>query len=112
MIDLAGEYCAGTKLDPTQTLEHWRAEFGASGRIVVREPVGCDACKEGYKGRVVVYELLSATPEVKHLVRSHSPVPELLAAAVDGGMLSLRQCALDKVLRGVLDLASARAVSS
>jgi hypothetical protein len=27
-------------------------------------------------------------------------------------MLSLRQCAIEKVLRGVLDLGSARAVSS
>jgi len=110
MMDLAGEYCAGTKLDPAQTLADWRAEFG--GRIVVREPVGCDACRDGYKGRVVVYELLSGTPEVKHLVRTHSPVPELFAAAQNAGMLSLRQCAIDKALHGVLDLAGARAVSS
>jgi type II secretory ATPase GspE/PulE/Tfp pilus assembly ATPase PilB-like protein len=112
LMDIAGEYCTGTKLDPAETLADWRTEFGTYGRIVVREPVGCDACKEGYKGRVVVYELLSGTPEVKHLVRSHSPVPELFAAAQSGGMLSLRQCAIEKVLRGVVDLAGARAVSS
>jgi type II secretory ATPase GspE/PulE/Tfp pilus assembly ATPase PilB-like protein len=93
-------------------LADWKTEFGSSGKIVVREPVGCDACKEGYKGRVVVYELLSGTPEVKHLVRTHSPVPELFSAALDGGMLSLRQCAIQKVLQGSLDLAGARAVSS
>jgi type II secretory ATPase GspE/PulE/Tfp pilus assembly ATPase PilB-like protein len=59
-----------------------------------------------------VYELLSGIQEVKHLVRSHSPIPELFAAAQSGGMLSLRQCAIEKVLRGVMDLAGARAVSS
>jgi type II secretory ATPase GspE/PulE/Tfp pilus assembly ATPase PilB-like protein len=112
VLDLAGEYCAGTQLDPEQTLAGWASEFGSSGKIVVREPVGCDACKEGYKGRAVVYELLSGTPEVKHLVRTHSPVPELFAAAMNGGMLSLRQCAIQKVLHGTLDLAGARAVSS
>jgi len=112
LMDLAGEYCAGTQLDPAETAGHWQTEFGSSGQIVVREPVGCDVCKEGHKGRVVVYELLSGTPEVKHLVRSHSPVPELFAAALKGGMLSLRQCAIQKVLQGALDLAGARAVSS
>jgi type II secretory ATPase GspE/PulE/Tfp pilus assembly ATPase PilB-like protein len=112
IMDLAGEYCAGTKLDPAETVGDWKTEFGSSGKISVREPVGCDACKEGYKGRVVVYELLSGTPEVKHLVRTHSPVPELFAAALNGGMLSLRQCAIQKVLQGALDLAGARAVSS
>jgi type II secretory ATPase GspE/PulE/Tfp pilus assembly ATPase PilB-like protein len=112
LMDMAGEYCSGTKLDPQETLHAWRAEFGKNGRIVVREPVGCDACKQGYKGRIVVYELLSGTPEVKHLVRNRSPVPELFAAAQNAGMQSLRQCAIEKVLRGVLDMAGARAVSS
>src|SRR6202000_1913317 len=52
LMDMAGEYCAGTKLDPAETLADWRTEFGTNGRIVIREAVGCDACKEGYKGRV------------------------------------------------------------
>jgi type IV pilus assembly protein PilB len=73
---------------------------------------GCDACRDGYKGRVVVYELLAGTPQIKHLIRTHGSVPQLLAAAQEGGMLSLRQNAIEKVLGGVLDLVSARAVSS
>jgi type II secretory ATPase GspE/PulE/Tfp pilus assembly ATPase PilB-like protein len=112
LADLAAEYCAGTTLDPAVVLESWRREFGSGGHIVLREPGGCEACREGFKGRVVVYELLPGSAEVKHLVRTHSPVPELLAAAQRDGMLSLRQCAIEKVLRGVLDLGSARAVSS
>ena len=46
------------------------------------------------------------------LVRSRASVPQLLSAAQESGMLSLRQNAIEKVLRGLLDLASARAVSS
>jgi type II secretory ATPase GspE/PulE/Tfp pilus assembly ATPase PilB-like protein len=110
--DLAAEYCVGTELDPDTVLAGWRRQFGSDGRLTVREPEGCDACRDGFKGRVVVYELLSGSPEIKHLIRTHSPVPQLLAAAQKDGMLSLRQCAIDKVLRGVLDLGSARAVSS
>jgi type II secretory ATPase GspE/PulE/Tfp pilus assembly ATPase PilB-like protein len=56
--------------------------------------------------------LLAGTPEIKHMVRTRGSVPQLLAAAQEGGMLALRQNAIEKVLRGVLDLTSARAVSS
>jgi type II secretory ATPase GspE/PulE/Tfp pilus assembly ATPase PilB-like protein len=112
LADLAAEYCMGTEVDPARVLSGWRAQFGGDGRVVFREPTGCEACRDGFKGRVVVYELLSGSPEIKHLVRNHRPVPELLASAQKDGMLSLRQCAIDKVLRGVLDLGSARAVSS
>jgi type II secretory ATPase GspE/PulE/Tfp pilus assembly ATPase PilB-like protein len=112
VMDLANEYCSGTNVNPQETLDRWVREFGSDGHVVLRDPVGCDACKDGYKGRLVVYELLAATPEVKRLVRTRSPVPELFAAAQAAGMLSLRQCAIEKALRGVVDLASARAVSS
>jgi type II secretory ATPase GspE/PulE/Tfp pilus assembly ATPase PilB-like protein len=112
LLDLAKEYCTGTGMNPAEVLQGWRTQYGVDGRIILREPGGCDACREGFKGRVVVYELLSGTPEVKRLVRTHSPVPELLAAAQNSGMLTLRQCAIDKVLRGVLDIGSARAVAS
>ncbi len=109
---LIGEYCSETSLDPAAVLSRWRTDFGKDGHLILNKAVGCDACRDGYKGRVVVYELLAGTPQIKHLVRSHGSVPQLVAAAEEGGMLSLRRDAIEKVLRGVLDLASARAVSS
>jgi len=112
VADLVGEYCSETNLEPATVLVRWMTAFGKDGHLVFFEAMGCDACKDGYKGRVVVYELLAGTPEIKHLVRSHATVPQLLAVAQNGGMLSLRQNAIEKLLRGVLDLASARAVSS
>jgi hypothetical protein len=74
--------------------------------------VGCDACRDGYRGRIVVYELLPGTQQIKHLARTHATVPQLLSAARESGMLSLRQNAIGRLLQGVLDLPSARAVSS
>jgi type II secretory ATPase GspE/PulE/Tfp pilus assembly ATPase PilB-like protein len=110
---LSEEYCSDTGLDPAAVISRWRTDFGKDGRLVLRKAAGCDACRDGYKGRVVVYELLEGTQEIKHLVRTRGSVPQLLAAAQDGGgMLSLRQNAIEKVLGGVLDLVSARAVSS
>jgi type II secretory ATPase GspE/PulE/Tfp pilus assembly ATPase PilB-like protein len=110
--DLSDEYCSGTSLDPAAVIGRWRTEFGKEGGLILRKAAGCDACRDGYKGRVVVYELLAGTPQIKHLIRTHGSVPQLLAAAQEGGMLSLRQNAIEKVLGGVLDLVSARAVSS
>jgi type II secretory ATPase GspE/PulE/Tfp pilus assembly ATPase PilB-like protein len=52
------------------------------------------------------------TQELKHLVRTRSPVPELVRAAQADGMRLLRQDALEKVLGGQLDLLSARAAAS
>jgi type II secretory ATPase GspE/PulE/Tfp pilus assembly ATPase PilB-like protein len=110
--DLLQEYCLDTNLDPEAVRAQWQADHFKAGKLVLREAVGCEACKDGYKGRVMVYELLTATPQIKHLVRSRAAVPELTRTAQGEGMISLRQNAIDQVLRGTLDLAGARAVAS
>jgi type II secretory ATPase GspE/PulE/Tfp pilus assembly ATPase PilB-like protein len=108
---LADEYCNETRSDRAAVLSRWQSTFARDGQFVLHEAAGCDACRDGYKGRVVVYELLSGTQSIKHLVRTKAAVPELVNAAQEAGMLTLRQDAIEKVLRGTLDLASARAVS-
>jgi type II secretory ATPase GspE/PulE/Tfp pilus assembly ATPase PilB-like protein len=112
IADLLGEYCSETQLDPATVRKQWQTDHGKDGHLVLRKAVGCDACRDGYKGRVVVYELLAGTAQIKHLVRSHATVPQILTAAQASGMVSLRQNAIGKLLQGVLDLPSARAVSS
>ncbi|WP_298071413.1 hypothetical protein [Oleiagrimonas sp.] len=49
---------------------------------------------------------------VESVIRSRGKVPEVLKAAQTVGMRRLRQDVIDKVLGGVIDLASVRAVSS
>ncbi len=110
--DLIGEYCTDTGLDPAAVLSRWRADFGEEGRLTLRTAHGCEACSNGYKGRMVVYELLPGTAQIKQLIRSHGTVPQVLAAAQESGMLSLRQNAIEKLLRGDLDLIGVRAVTS
>jgi type II secretory ATPase GspE/PulE/Tfp pilus assembly ATPase PilB-like protein len=112
LLDLAKEFCAGVDLDPLTVLAQWRKEFGGDGRVLLYEPVGCEECSNGLHGRLGIYELLSATPEVKQLTRSHGTVPQLVEAARAGGMRMLKQDALLKVLQGSLDLASARAAAT
>ena len=112
LSEMLEEYCVGTTLDKAAVLETWRKEFSVDGQILLYDAVGCDACRGGYKGRVGVYELLSGTPDVKHFIRSRGTVPQVVEAGLAGGMRLLRQDAIDKTLRGLLDRASARAASS
>jgi type II secretory ATPase GspE/PulE/Tfp pilus assembly ATPase PilB-like protein len=112
IADLLDEYCAETNLDRAAVLAQWRKDFVVDGVLVLYEAVGCDACRDGYKGRIGVYELLSATPEVKQLMRSRATVPQIVVAARAGGMRLLRQDAIERTLRGILDRASARTASS
>jgi type II secretory ATPase GspE/PulE/Tfp pilus assembly ATPase PilB-like protein len=110
--DLVEEYCSETSLDAADVLRDWQSRFWTDGDLLLAEASGCEACRLGYAGRVVVYELLSSTPAIKHLVRAQAALPELLALAQREGMVSLRQNAITKVLAGITDMASARAVSS
>ena len=110
--ELLDEYCAETNLDKAAVRQRWSQEFATAGPLALYEAVGCDACRAGYKGRMGIYELLTATPEVKQLVRSRATVPQVVVAARAGGMRLLRQDAIEQVLRGVIDRASARSVSS
>jgi len=112
IADLLEEYCDQTTLDPAAILERWRAQYWQEGHLILRSAVGCDDCSKGYKGRVVVYELLVGTPEIKHLIHSHGTVTQMLAVGQGQGMLSLRQNAIEKSLQGILDLATARAVAA
>ena len=71
---------------------------------------GCEHCNKGYAGRVGIHELIVASPAIKQLIHKRAPVPELVQSAQGEGTLLLRQDAIEKVLQGHLDLASARAV--
>jgi type II secretory ATPase GspE/PulE/Tfp pilus assembly ATPase PilB-like protein len=75
------------------------------------KPKGCDACGgSGYKGRVGLHELLVGTDPMKKLIQEHARVAEMLAVALEEGMLTLKMDGMEKVLQGVTDMAQVRAV--
>jgi len=112
IADLLEEYCSDTSLDPATVLARWQYSFGDDGRLTLYDAVGCKACRNGYKGRLGVYELLVSTPQMKHLVRSRATVPQLTEAAMNGGMRRLKHDAIEKIWSGALDLHAARTVSA
>ena len=75
------------------------------------KPKGCDACGgTGYKGRCGLHELLVGTDPMKKLIQEHARVADMLATALEDGMLTLKMDGMEKVLQGVTDMAQVRAV--
>ncbi len=75
-----------------------------SGSIVYQAE-GCPKCSyRGYDSRTVVTELLLITDEIRELILKKSDAGTIKKKAVSQGMTTLRQDAVDKVLRGITSL--------
>jgi len=108
---MAREYCKSTALQPEALLAQWQQRYASAsgGGPVVYTATGCEKCNHtGHKGRVGIYELMTATPAIKKLIQARSPVEQLFRCAVDDGMLTLQQYGFIKVLEGLTDLVSVR----
>ncbi len=92
-------------------LAGWRERYAdKDGRFTLYRAVGCDECNRGYKGRVGLHELMIGTDKVKKLLQEHARVAQLLAAALEDGMLTLKMDGIEKVLLGITDIKMVRAV--
>ena len=81
-------------------LEIQRSELEAAGGVLYRAQ-GCDECRHrGYRGRTGIYELLTVTEDIRHLVMQRADAGSIKKVAVAEGMRTLRRDGADKVLRG------------
>lgn len=80
------------------------------GEFKLYRGVGCDHCSSGYKGRVGLHELMIGSDKVKRLLQEHARVAQLLAVALEDGMLTLKMDGIEKVLSGITDIKAVRAV--
>jgi type II secretory ATPase GspE/PulE/Tfp pilus assembly ATPase PilB-like protein len=94
-----------------QVLARWRERYAdADGRFTLYRPLGCEQCNKGYRGRAGLHELMIGTDRVKKLLQEHARVAQLLAAALEDGMLTLKMDGIEKVLMGITDVKAVRAV--
>jgi type II secretory ATPase GspE/PulE/Tfp pilus assembly ATPase PilB-like protein len=66
--------------------------------------VGCEKCRGGYKGRVVVCEILPFDRELDELVVGEASRKEMLAHALKQGFIPMVEDGLQKVISGITDL--------
>lgn len=76
------------------------------------QPVGCPECREGYKGRVGVYEVMKVTPEISRIIMEDGNALQIAAASAKSGFNNLRRSGLIKVMQGVTSLQEVNRVTS
>jgi type II secretory ATPase GspE/PulE/Tfp pilus assembly ATPase PilB-like protein len=101
------DYAGETK----KLIESWHKTYDQDGQLRLFRHVGCDKCnKTGYKGRIGLHELLIASDDIKKLIQERARVAEIFAAAVEGGMRTLKMDGMEKIMMGLTDIKMVRQV--
>jgi type II secretory ATPase GspE/PulE/Tfp pilus assembly ATPase PilB-like protein len=99
------------ELDDSE-IEILRQEYGSSDlfdklletsgkKIYIANEEGCDNCRgKGYKGRIAIHELLTATDRIKDAIYRRATASEIRNIAIEEGMMVLRQDGMEKVFSG------------
>ena len=83
-----------------------------SEQLMLSRGRGCETChRTGFKGRVPLHELLVGTEDIKQLTQSRARTTDLLAKAVESGMVTLLQDGIQKVFQGLTTYRQVRAVA-
>jgi type IV pilus assembly protein PilB len=78
----------------------------------IKRPVGCPKCKEGFKGRVGIYEVVTITKGIAAAILDGANSIELDRAFREAGFRDLRQSALEKCTQGLISLAEISRVTT
>ncbi|MBR7199458.1 type IV-A pilus assembly ATPase PilB [Pseudomonas sp. 14A] len=104
---LARKLCAHCKrpLDiPHETLLKEGFPEERIGHFTIYEPVGCDHCNGGYKGRVGIYEVVKNTPDLQRLIMAEGNSLEIDIQMRRDGFADLRTSGLHKAMQGITSL--------
>jgi len=81
------------------------------GTFTIYEPVGCDHCNGGYKGRVGIYEVVKNTPELQRLIMAEGNALQIDDQMRRDGFNDLRTSGLLKAMQGITSLAEINRVT-
>ncbi len=90
--------------------EGFSKEDVAAG-IKVYGPKGCQACTDGYKGRVGIYQVLPVTEEIGRIIMEGGNAIQIGDAARRMGVWDLRRSGLEKVKQGMTSLEEINSVT-
>lgn len=93
--------------------KYWKPlELEYGGQLTLWRGRGCEAChRSGFKGRVPLHELLVGSEQMKQLIQSKVRTTDMLAKAIESGMVTLLQDGIHKVLQGLTTYRQVRAVA-
>ena len=67
-------------------------------------PVGCNACNNGYKGRVGLYQVMPISEDIQRIILRDGSSLEISEQAAREGVRTLREAGLHKVKMGLTSL--------
>lgn len=82
------------------------------GTWVPYKAVGCNACNNGYKGRVGIYQVMPISESIQHIILRDGSALEIEEQAKHEGVKTLRESGLNKVRQGVTSLEEILAVTN
>jgi type IV pilus assembly protein PilB len=70
----------------------------------VFEPVGCEYCKNGFKGRVAIFEAVFVEEDLRNMIAKEYTEDKLYAYLRANNFVSMKQDGLTKVLKGIVSM--------
>jgi type II secretory ATPase GspE/PulE/Tfp pilus assembly ATPase PilB-like protein len=65
---------------------------------------GCNECRQGYKGRKGIYEIITMDDDLRRMVLEGANNLQLRKAAIEKGMKTLRQSGVNNALAGLTSI--------
>jgi general secretion pathway protein E len=95
-------YCKTPTEVDSDLLRSMGLDVGRSGRLKLHHGKGCEKCRgTGYLGRTCILELMPFTGSIRKLTQADADVDAIRTKAREEGMRTLRESAVDKLLKGV-----------
>tara|TARA_R110002110_G_scaffold121431_2_gene297249 strand:- start:85649 stop:87370 length:1722 start_codon:yes stop_codon:yes gene_type:complete len=105
---LARKLCATCKMS-VEVPEEALLELGFKKEDItdnfgIFEPVGCDNCNNGYKGRIGLYEVMPITPAIGRIIMEGGNAMDIQEQMIKDGINTLRRSGLLKAKAGITSL--------
>ena len=94
-------YCKETFEIKTDELKGAGLDVGEKGIIKLHRGKGCIKCRNtGYLGRLAVFEVLPLSEDIKKMITAQTDVAAIGERAKKEGMVTMRENAVNKLLKG------------
>lgn len=98
------KHCRQPAIPDPDILEELFPE-GAPDDFRCFEGKGCESCSgRGTRGRVAIVEYMGVDDDIRNAISSQPPIGELRWQALDSGLITMRDSALDHVIEGVIPM--------
>jgi type IV pilus assembly protein PilB len=97
--------CKETYMPPRDAIKRLGMNIDDASEVTFSRGKGCEFCKgTGYKGRIGIYELMPITDKIRDLILAKASSYAIREAAIEAGMKTLKDDAMEKILLGLTTL--------